>query len=131
MEEALRDLTGASCKTFYINIKDYDDEFIWKTITEAEKNNFIMTAGTDNISNGSDAYIEKIGISGSHAYSLLSGVEIYESRGKYSNQFTPNAKKIKLLLLRNPWGEKEWRGAWSDYDTRWRSIPELKTLLQN
>ena len=34
-----------------------------------------MTAGSDNLNNGSDAYIEKIGIAGSHAYSLL---EVYE-----------------------------------------------------
>lgn len=34
-----------------------------------------MTAGSDNLNNGSDSYIEKIGIAGSHAYSLL---EVYE-----------------------------------------------------
>lgn len=62
-----------------------------------------MTAGTDDISNGSDVYISKIGIQGSHAYSLLSGIEIYENYGSYS--VTPNGgKKTRLVLLRNPWG---------------------------
>lgn len=116
MEEALRDLTGASVKSFYMNLEQYDDEFIWKTICDAERNNFIMTAGTDDISNGSDVFIEKIGISGSHAYSLLSGIEIYESKGKYYGSKIQGSRPIRLLLLRNPWGEKEWRGAWSDYD---------------
>lgn len=83
MEEALRDLTGASCKSYYTNIKKYSDEFLWEQLNDAELKNYIMTAGTDNISNGSDVYIEKIGIQGSHAYSLLSGIEIYESNGKY------------------------------------------------
>lgn len=35
----------------------------------------IMTAGSDDLNNGSDSYIEKIGIAGSHAYSLL---EVFE-----------------------------------------------------
>lgn len=35
-----------------------------------------MTAGSDNLNNGSDAYIEKIGIAGSHAYSLIDVFEI-------------------------------------------------------
>lgn len=120
MEEALRDLTGASCKSYYTNVKKYTDDFLWNTLCEAEKNNFIMTAGTDNISNGSDVYIEKIGIQGSHAYSLLSGIEIYELRGKYFNKPVQNGKKVRLVLIRNPWGEKEWKNAWSDYDPKWK-----------
>ena len=35
---------------------------------------------------------------------------------------------VKLLKLRNPWGDHEWTGAWSDKWTGW--TPELKTELQ-
>lgn len=46
---------------------------------------WIMTAGSDDISNGSDAYIQKIGIAGSHAYSLLSVFQVTElGYNKYS-----------------------------------------------
>ena len=55
--EALRDLTGASCKTFMMKDPSYTDEFLWNSLQEAEKNNWIMTAGSDDINNGSDAYI--------------------------------------------------------------------------
>lgn len=42
-----------------------------------------MTAGSDNLNSGSDAYIEKIGIAGSHAYSLLEVIELFYQRGRY------------------------------------------------
>lgn len=88
-----------------------------------------MTTGTDNISNGSDVYIAKIGIQGSHAYSLLSAIELYENYGRYS--FQPNGgSKIRLVLIRNPWGQKEWKGDWGDSDQRWNDS-ELRKLLQH
>ena len=40
-----------------------------------------------------------------HAYSLLGVFEI-DSKEK-------TGEKIRLVLLRNPWGKKEWEGAWS------------------
>lgn len=40
-----------------------------------------MTAGSDDLNNGSDAYIEKIGIAGSHAYSLLETFELEKLGG--------------------------------------------------
>lgn len=55
--EALRDLTGASCKTFMMRDPQYTDDFLWNTLKEGEEKNWIMTAGSDNINNGSDAYI--------------------------------------------------------------------------
>ena len=33
-----------------------------------------------------------------------------------------NREKIDMIRLRNPWGAKEWNGAFSDGDERWNSI---------
>eukprot|EP00298_Acanthocystis_sp_HF-20_P012618 c19977_g1_i1.p1 GENE.c19977_g1_i1~~c19977_g1_i1.p1 ORF type:complete len:483 (-),score=135.09 c19977_g1_i1:153-1601(-) len=50
-----------------------------------------------------------------HAYSLLSVKEIDD---------------IKLIQLRNPWGEFEWTGDWSDKSEMWNKYPHVKTALE-
>ena len=49
-----------------------------------------------------------------HAYSIMEAREI---------------KGQRLVKLRNPWGEGEWKGAWSDGSEQW--TPEWMTLLNH
>lgn len=122
--EALRDLTGASAKTYFLKQKP---EEIWERLMDAEKSNFIMTAGSDNLNSGSDAYIKKIGICGSHAYSLLAVYQLYNQGGRYVRTRQGQDFTDRLVKLRNPWGQGEWKGEWSDTDRRW--TPSLKQAL--
>ncbi|XP_042567412.1 calpain-1 catalytic subunit [Cyprinus carpio] len=56
-----------------------------------------------------------------HAYSIT-GVEEVEYRGKLT----------KLLRIRNPWGEVEWMGPWSDESREWCEIdPSVKSLMMS
>uniref|UniRef100_A0A8C7GFY4 Calpain 9 n=1 Tax=Oncorhynchus kisutch TaxID=8019 RepID=A0A8C7GFY4_ONCKI len=57
-----------------------------------------------------------------HAYSIT-GLEEVNYRGK----------KVKLIRIRNPWGQVEWNGAWSDESREWNVIDssEKKRILQN
>lgn len=48
------------------------------------------------------------GLVSSHEYSLLSAHEVYV-----------NGETLRLVRLRNPWGEKEWNGDWSDHSPLW------------
>uniref|UniRef100_A0A8D2JCM8 Calpain-3 n=1 Tax=Varanus komodoensis TaxID=61221 RepID=A0A8D2JCM8_VARKO len=55
-----------------------------------------------------------------HAYSVTAVEEI-----------TFKGDKIKLVRLRNPWGQVEWNGPWSDSSEEWNSIDnEVKVRLQ-
>ncbi|KAI5622326.1 calpain-1 catalytic subunit, partial [Silurus asotus] len=56
-----------------------------------------------------------------HAYSVT-GVEEVDLKGK----------PIKLIRIRNPWGEVEWTGAWSDNSKEWNGIePSIRARLHN
>lgn len=61
-----------------------------------------MGAGSPS---GSDTDVSPLGIVQGHAYSILDTAEI---------------DGVKLIQLRNPWGdETEWRGAWGDDSKEW------------
>ena len=49
-----------------------------------------------------------------HAYSIIQAKEV---------------KGFKLLQMRNPWGNFEWDGDWSDNSRLW--TPEMKKLLNH
>ncbi len=128
--EALRDLTGASAITHFTNTKR---EELWQTLVRANHQKFIMTAGSDNLNQGSDAYIEKIGIAGSHAYSLLEVYELEKIVNQRYQLLHPDENKQgkiveRLVKLRNPWGKGEWKGDWSDQSYLWSY--QLRKMLK-
>ena len=46
-----------------------------------------------------------------HAYGLNDIMEFEDPVKK--------GEKLRLLRLRNPWGNKEWLGPWSDHSSTW------------
>ena len=57
-----------------------------------------------------------VGLVRGHAYSITKVV--------LANIVTPRAKgRIPLIRIRNPWGQTEWNGAWSDGSPEWDYIP--------
>jgi len=57
-----------------------------------------------------------MGLVGSHVYGIIA---IKETTDGYGND-------LKLLCIRNPYGNHEWNGDWSDKSELWTD--ELKTL---
>ncbi len=56
-----------------------------------------------------------------HAYAVIEALEIQH----------PIDGKVKLLKLRNPWGHKEWMGAWSDKSDKWTDQLRRELSVEN
>lgn len=67
----------------------------------------------------------KVGLVDAHAYSLLAAVEVHIG-GMRMNQIYE-----KLVMLRNPWGIKEWNGDWGDESNKWKEYPEAEKNIRN
>ena len=97
-------------------VKNTSENDLWEAFKEAMDNNFIMTAGTSG-----DVYnlnLEELGLAPGHAYTLLEAIEVNTSDGKE-----------KLVHLRNPWGNGEWSGDWSDSSLKWTN--DLRNQCDN
>lgn len=99
-------------KLYTEDIKDekYLDKF-WKTIVESDEKNYIMCCDSKG-----DEECRQKNIVKSHAYTLIGAKEV-----NYKGE------KIRLCKMRNPWGNKEWNGSWSDTCPRWND--ELNSLF--
>ena len=81
---------------------------LWDKMLEGEKNGFIMTAGTSGDTYNLD--LEDVGLVPGHAYTVLGVREV-----------KVNGMKDKVVHLRNPWGNGEWSGEWSDSSDVWNA----------
>ena len=119
--EALRDLTGAPCQTYFVKKLSPDQH--WAIIRDADEKDHIMAAQSGEIAGKkNDAQDEETGLSGNHAYSLIDAYEIIEKRpGLYDLKEEGENNNLpvhKVLKIRNPWGKGEWKHEWSDSDPR-------------
>lgn len=116
--EALMSLTGAYVDYVFHNQVSNKDA-LWKNIFTADQQRYIIATAASSAKTGKlAASLQAAGIIDAHAYSLLETNPI----------MTEDGKKIRLLKLRNPWGFEEWKGDWSDNDTKnWTD--ELKRRL--
>ena len=98
-------LTEAYSEYYVVSANDKDN--LWKKMLESKTKGYVMTAGTS-----ADVYnlpIEEKGLAPGHAYTVIDLLEI-------------NGEKV--LRLRNPWGNGEYTGDWSDSSKKWTT--ELK-----
>ena len=104
------DLTGCPTTTYSFQDASVQEMIassqLWNLMKQYDKEGYIMSGGTP----GTDVFTEnggpdaKGGLVPGHAYSVISVMEHGATR---------------LLKIRNPWGQFEWDGAWSDKSPLW------------
>ncbi|KAI8283598.1 Calpain-8 [Colletotrichum sp. SAR11_240] len=98
--EAIEDLTGGVTSEIYTT-DILDKEYFWKEKLLRVNESWLLGCSTGFASKG---WGERKGIIEMHAYSVMKAVEMDNQR---------------LVLLKNPWGKGEWKGAWSDGSSQW------------
>lgn len=88
-----------------ITISEGNSDFLWERLRFGKENNFIMTAGTGG---SQDLDYEEVGLFTGHAYTVVDSYEFYH-----------NGVTTRLVKLRNPWGNSEFSGDWSDNCPLW------------
>ena len=78
----------------------------------AHKKNYVMTAGTGDKSVN---LLESLGLCAGHAYTIINIVKMEENG-------------VRLVKLKNPWGNTEWSGDWSEVSPFWND--ETRKTLQ-
>ena len=108
-------LTEAYSEKHAINRKN--GEYIWKICEEAYGKGYVMTAGTSGDVSGLD--IEEMGLSPAHAYTFIRTYSVNTDKGIE-----------RVVKLRNPWGNGEWSGAWSDSSKKWNESTKKQCEYQ-
>ncbi|KAG8443802.1 hypothetical protein GDO86_009112 [Hymenochirus boettgeri] len=110
--EALEDFTGGICEIIFLNEAPSD---LFKTVRRSVRAQSLLTCSSkgEGEQNTADNVVT------GHGYSITGAEEV-----------TYHGNKEQLIRVRNPWGNTEWTGAWSDSAPEWDEIdPAVKDAL--
>lgn len=85
---------------------EYEPDEIWNRLKSFDLKNYSMTSLSNYDSQGDIS--SSHGVVYSHVYALIDVYEIHHQ-----------GEDIRLVKMRNPWGNKEWEGDWSDNSDKW------------
>uniref|UniRef100_A0AAX7VGR4 Calpain 9 n=1 Tax=Astatotilapia calliptera TaxID=8154 RepID=A0AAX7VGR4_ASTCA len=117
--EAMEDFTGGVGEMYETKAAPGD---LFNIMKKALDRGSMMGCSIDITSSAESEAKTSTGLVKGHAYSIT-GVEEVNARGQ----------KVKLVRIRNPWGQVEWNGAWSDNSREWNYIDsaEKNRIMQN
>uniref|UniRef100_A0A673KDE6 Calpain-3 n=1 Tax=Sinocyclocheilus rhinocerous TaxID=307959 RepID=A0A673KDE6_9TELE len=109
--EGMEDFTGGV--TEFYEMKQAPKE-LYKIMKKALERGSLMGCSIDSLVPARFATRTTTGLVTGHAYSVTAVEECKQSQQKES--------KVRLVRLRNPWGQVEWNGPWSDNSKEWENL---------
>ncbi|XP_016129888.1 calpain-3 [Sinocyclocheilus grahami] len=113
--EAMEDFTGGV--TEFYEMKEAPKE-LYKIMLKALERGSLMGCSIDSLVPARFETRTTTGLVKGHAYSVTAVEECKQSQQKES--------KVHLVRLRNPWGQVEWNGPWSDNSKEWETISKAE-----
>ncbi|XP_066550331.1 calpain-3 isoform X4 [Amia ocellicauda] len=109
--EAMEDFTGGV--TEFFEMKEAPKE-LFKIMKKALERGSLMGCSIDSLVPARFETRTVTGLVKGHAYSVTGVEEVKQTQHKEN--------KVRLVRLRNPWGQVEWNGPWSDNSKEWSTI---------
>ncbi|OCT80009.1 hypothetical protein XELAEV_18026825mg [Xenopus laevis] len=106
--EAMEDFTGGVTETYEIRSAPAN---LFEIMDKALKKGSMLGCSIDISSSSETEAKTPQGLVKGHAYSITA-TDVVNFQGQ----------KVKLIRIRNPWGQVEWNGAWSDNSSEWNII---------
>ncbi|XP_032083291.1 calpain-6 isoform X3 [Thamnophis elegans] len=122
--EAIVDFTGAVAESINLIDGKYDHSIIeqvklFRELLKVHKRGGLISCYIMPESYSDFEVETDMGLVKGHAYSVTSILKM--SVGK-KDLCSGKSKKLFMIRLRNPWGNKEWNGAWSDESDEWKKV---------
>ncbi|XP_074502608.1 calpain-2 catalytic subunit-like [Sebastes fasciatus] len=108
--EGFEDFTGGIAEKHELGRAD---PHLFKIIKKALDRGSLLGCSIDITSSSDSEAVTYRKLVKGHAYSLT-GADQVEYRGD----------RVELVRIRNPWGQVEWNGAWSDKSSEWRYVSD-------
>ncbi|CAF1097132.1 unnamed protein product, partial [Didymodactylos carnosus] len=133
LQEALIDFTGGICETLSIDpICSWDElkrKDLFSVISKAFDRGSWLTCAI-NVTNMHEVEQRlSCGLIKGHAYAItaIRNFKIKENPSLLARLIHIGGRTkeiLQMIRLRNPWGEKEWNGPWSDNSAEWKKLTE-------
>ncbi|XP_011408714.2 PREDICTED: calpain-5-like [Amphimedon queenslandica] len=125
--DALVDFTGGVTETITLQSGDLaDDEEkrkqLFDELIRAHEHHAMMSCSIEVKEGESPETKLDCGLVKGHAYTITDIRRMKLTSGLSS--LFGNKEKLMMIKMRNPWGQKEWNGAWSDDSEEWKRVPK-------
>ncbi|XP_066988981.1 calpain-5-like isoform X5 [Macrobrachium rosenbergii] len=133
LSDALVDLTSGVSAHLDLTVGGYTDDFekrkqLFKMMAKEMNEHALMCCAitTGEVFNSPHSHEEaemrtNVGLVKGHAYGITACRKINIGETGLFSIFR-GAQKIRMIRLKNPWGEKEWNGAFSDGSPEWSKV---------
>uniref|UniRef100_F6WTS6 Calpain 6 n=1 Tax=Xenopus tropicalis TaxID=8364 RepID=F6WTS6_XENTR len=122
--DAIVDFTGAVTESFELDKGDYRTSLMEQTklfqeLLKVYRAGGLISCYIKPVSSNDMEAVTSYGLVKGHAYSVTAIKKM--PVGQRILCFG-NSNKLFMIRMRNPWGKREWKGAWSDESEEWNKV---------
>ncbi|XP_069765525.1 calpain-2 catalytic subunit-like [Narcine bancroftii] len=109
VSEAMVDFTGGIAVT--IKMSSTKGKSLWRLVKRALNKQTMISCSIQASKANEVEKDQGLGLVAAHAYAIVDAEKV-----------RPAGSSVRLFRVRNPWGEKEYNGPWSDRSSLWKEV---------